>query len=248
MNERPVMPPEIAKAVIAIKKQIKSLGKDSENKFARFKYVSVDKFYEVIGPLMATNGLFTIVDEVSCAVEKRETQSDQGQIKASVWLTAQYDLTLFHESGAQYGPIHRAITVAATGPQAFGSGMSYVEKYFLRSLFKIPTGEEDADAEQQEGVPAVTIKHKERVWGGPLTRTEFKEQARKFAGALHDCLTESDLDDTLAEYEDLIKQMKTDMPDWWDGESDENGAQPFESRIKMRREQIKREDFNAGAV
>ena len=243
MGEHLIMPPEIAKAVIAVKKQIKALGKDQENKFARFKYVSVDKFYEVVGPMMAEAGLFTIVDEVSCAVEKRETQSDQGQIKASIWLTAQYDLTLFHESGAGYGPIHRAITVAATGPQAFGSGMSYVEKYFLRSLFKIPTGEEDADAESQDGVPAVTIKHKDRVWGGPLSKMDFKERTRSFAGALADCNTERDLEDTLAEYEDLIKQMKTDMPNWWTGESDANGGQPFDKRIEITRERIGRVDF-----
>ena len=243
MDERPIMPPEIAKAVIAVKKEIKALGKDQENKFARYKYVSVDKFYEVIGPLMAAVGLFVVVDESACSVEKRETQSESGQVKSGMWLTANYDLTLFHESGVQYGPIHRTITVAATGPQAFGSGMSYVEKYFLRSLFKIPTGEEDADASEQEGVPTVAIKSKDRVWGGPLNRTDFKEATRKFAGALADCNTARHLEDTLAEYGDLIKQMKTDMPGWWSGESDANGAQPFDKRIAETKQRIGQTDF-----
>lgn len=153
---RPKMPPAIAAAVIAVKKQVRQLGKDEENKFARFKYVSVDKFYEVIGQLMANAGLFVVTDEMSIATEKRETQTEQGQVKASVWITATYELFLFHESGAEYGPIHRTIMVQATGPQAFGSGMSYVEKYFLRSLFKVPTGEDDADAAPQEGVPEGT--------------------------------------------------------------------------------------------
>jgi hypothetical protein len=40
--------------------------------------------------------------------------------------------------------------------------MSYAEKYFLRSLFKVPTGEEDADAHPQEGLP----KNNEKVWSG----------------------------------------------------------------------------------
>lgn len=151
---RPRMPPEIGKAIVAVKKQVRSLGKDQENKFARFRYVSVDQFYAEIGQLMAAEGLFVVTDETSIITERRETSNDQGQVKAAVWITAAYELMLFHESGAEYGPIHRTIMVQATGPQAFGAGMSYVEKYFLRALFKVPTGEEDADASPQEGVPA----------------------------------------------------------------------------------------------
>ena len=56
---------------------------------------------------------------------------------------------LYHTSGTSYGPIHRKMMVAATGPQAFGSSQSYIEKYFLRALFKVPTGETDADADEQ---------------------------------------------------------------------------------------------------
>ena len=43
------MPPEIAKAIVAVNKKVKSLAKDEENKFARFRYTSVDAFYEAIG-------------------------------------------------------------------------------------------------------------------------------------------------------------------------------------------------------
>jgi hypothetical protein len=52
-----------------------------------------------------------------------------------------------------YGPIRRNQQVSATGPQSYGASEAYVEKYFLRNLFKIPTGELDADAEPQEGLP-----------------------------------------------------------------------------------------------
>lgn len=154
-SERIAMPPEIAKAILVVAKQIKQLGKDETNAFAKFQYVSVDKFYAVVGPMMAEAGLFTMVEEASAATDLRETQTEGGQVKKSVWLTANYEITVFHESGVQYGPVHRMITVPATGPQAFGSGMSYEEKYFLRGLFKIPTGEQDADGEEQTGVPTV---------------------------------------------------------------------------------------------
>lgn len=164
---RPKMPPEIAAAIVKVKKQVKQLGKDERNQFAKFNYVSVDKFYDVIGRMMAEAGIFVITDEVGIAAEKRETVTESGQVKSAVWITATYELALFHETGVEYGPIHRTIMVQATGPQAFGSGMSYVEKYFLRSLFKVPTGEEDADAAPQEGVPE----------GGPPARRAPPRQA-----------------------------------------------------------------------
>lgn len=148
------MPAKIAASIIKVKKQVKQLGQDGNNSFAKFRYVSVDKFYDVIGRLMADAGLFVVTDETNITAETRETQTDNGAVKRSVWITATYELYLFHETGEQYGPVHRTIMVPATGPQAFGSGMSYVEKYFLRSLFKVPTGEEDADAAEQTGVPS----------------------------------------------------------------------------------------------
>jgi hypothetical protein len=149
----PRMPPEIARAILAVAKEVQRLGKDEENKFAKFRYVSVDKFYEEIGPLMAKHGLFDFAQEVSAEIEARETTDEGGKLRRSLWLTSEYDVMLYHESGAEFGPIRRTMMVLATGPQAFGSGVSYVEKYFLRALFKVPTGEQDADAEAQEGVP-----------------------------------------------------------------------------------------------
>lgn len=153
MPLRRSMPTEIAKAIVAVSKEVRQLGKDQDNKFARFKYVSVDKFYEEIGQLMAKHGLFDVIDEIRMQADRRETTNDQGQVKAAVWITTEYDIWLYHESGAEFGPLSRSIMVQATGPQAFGSGVSYVEKYFLRSLFKVPTGEEDADAAPQEELP-----------------------------------------------------------------------------------------------
>lgn len=150
----PPMPPEIAKAIVAVNKQIKSLRKDETNKFANFKYVSVDGFYEAIGPLHAGAGIFVFTDEVETSLERRETSDDAGRVKASNWLLTKYEITIYHESGAEWGPIRREMMVAATGPQAYGIGPSYVEKYFLRGLHKVPTGDGDADSHEQTGLPA----------------------------------------------------------------------------------------------
>ena len=151
--KRPPMSPEIAKAIISVNKRVTSLGKDEENKFGHFKYTSVDAFYEAIGPLMADAGIFVFTDEVDTEIERREGTDDQGRARVTNWLITKYEIMIYHESGAEWGPIRREMMVAATGPQAYGAGQSYVEKYFLRGLFKVPTGDPDADGHPQAGLP-----------------------------------------------------------------------------------------------
>lgn len=149
----PKMPPEIAKAVIAVMKKIKQLGVDEKNAHGGYNYVSVDKFFDHVGRLMAEADLFNVVNEVSSVTERKEATDNYGKTKVSNWMTCTYEIFLFHASGAEYGPIRRTVQVAATGPQSYGSAMSFAEKYFLRGLFKIPTGEQDADQDAQLGLP-----------------------------------------------------------------------------------------------
>ena len=150
----PMMPTEIAKAVIAVMASVKKLGKEGNNTFQRYKFTSVDQFYEALGPLMASHGLMDIALERSATVEVREVADDRGTVKKSAWLTAVFDFWLFHESGASYGPITRHIQVQATGAQSYASAQSYAEKYFLRNLFKVPTGDVDeVEASNQAGLP-----------------------------------------------------------------------------------------------
>ena len=151
--EKITMPPESAKAVITVMKQIKQLGVDEKNQHGGYNYVSVDKFFDHVGRLMAEADIFDLVNEVSSNTEKKETVDSYGKVKVSNWLMCEYAIFLYHASGAQYGPITRTVQVAATGPQSYGSAMSFVEKYFLRGLFKIPTGEKDADDSAPDGLP-----------------------------------------------------------------------------------------------
>jgi ERF superfamily len=148
------MPPEIAKAVVTVMGQIKRLAKEGTNSFQRYQYTSVDQFFEAVGPLMAEACIFTLLLESTMDVEKRETTNDRGETKSAVWLLATYDIYLFHASGSSCGPIQRSIQVPASGAQSYASAMSFVEKYFLRSLFKIPTGDADADSEDKHSLPA----------------------------------------------------------------------------------------------
>lgn len=165
------MPAELAKAIIQVMGKAKAIAKDDDNAFGKYKYVSVDAFYAAIRPLMAEAGVLLVTDEVEVTTIQRPQ---------SAWLNIVYDLTLYHQSGAGYGPIRRTILVQASGPQAFGAAMSYVEKYYLRSLFRVPTGEQDADAERQDDLPAVKPpRHK-----GPFSTGDGEDDRSRSANSV----------------------------------------------------------------
>ena len=161
---RPIMPPEIAKAVVAVMGKIKPLAKEGNNTFQRYRFTSVDQFFEAVGPLMSEAGIFTVLFEGPMQIVTRESTDDRGNTKSSVWLVAQYDVWIYHESGASYGPLARSIQVLASGPQSYASAQSFIEKYFLRSLFKIPTGDDDdADAQRKEPLPPTPPKPEPKI-------------------------------------------------------------------------------------
>lgn len=143
--ERNRMPPEIAAAIVAVKKQIRQLGADERNEHARYNYVSVDKFYSIIGPLMAEAGLALLINEA-----ESEVRASEGE-KRTPWLFVRYELTFLHESGAMsLLPMSRSLAMPINGPQTYGAAQSYIEKQFLRQVFKVPTGEKDADEVAQD--------------------------------------------------------------------------------------------------
>jgi hypothetical protein len=151
----PAPPPEIAKAIVEVEGKIKRLAKDDRNKFQNYKFTSVDAFYEAVGPLMAEAKIFSFPHQVNKDVSEQSSTDDRGVSKKSMWLSMDFDIFIYHETGAAWGPFRRSMRVPASGAQAFGSSDSYVQKQYLRTLFKIPTGDaDDADHYEQRGLPA----------------------------------------------------------------------------------------------
>lgn len=141
------MPPEIAAGIVKVMKAVKQLGTDERNQHGGYNYVSTDKFMGLMRPLLAEAGLLVMMDER--AIDTKEFGKN-----GTAWLFAEYDIWLYHESGAEFGPMTRRTMVPAAGAQSFGALQSYLLKYFMRNLFQIPTGEKDADDLPQEGMPA----------------------------------------------------------------------------------------------
>lgn len=134
------MHPEIAKAIKNVAESVEGLIADQDNKYANYRFVSHDQIKAKAGKLMAKFGLIVVADEVSCEVREKS-------------LHCEYAFWIYHETGAEYGPIKRTVQVSASGAQAYGSAASYAQKYFIRDLFQIPTGEQDADNDQKHPLP-----------------------------------------------------------------------------------------------
>jgi hypothetical protein len=174
------MPPAIAAAIVAVKKQVRQLGVNERNDHGKYGYVSVDKFYATIGPMMAEAGLALLIDETESEVKEGKS--------GSPWLFVQYTLAFLHESGVVSAPMRRSLAMPINGPQTYGAAQSYIEKQFLRQVFKIPTGDKDADETAQgDDAPARGRSVPRRQEAAPApsdAAAEARQQVRELMDAI----------------------------------------------------------------
>jgi len=133
--------PETIKAIIETRTKVGNLGKAAFNPHGRYKYVSIDTYYEKVAAAAAANGLAWVANET-----KFDLLPDVG--KTGI-IRATYAVTLMHSSG-DYLPNFSSITIVhpIQGAQTVGSAMSYLDKVFMRQLFSVATGEAGADADE----------------------------------------------------------------------------------------------------
>lgn len=130
---------EVFAAITSVTKALGRVGKGAFNQHGNYRFVSIDKYYETAGVEAANAGLTWVLKEDSFDVVA--TAGPKPLIKAT------YIVDLFHSSGA-YLPGFSKLSIIhpIQGAQTVGSAMSYADKVFMRQLFKVATGEEDADS------------------------------------------------------------------------------------------------------
>jgi hypothetical protein len=144
----PPMPAEIARAISSVIQKVGVLAKNAKNAHGGYTYASVDAFYEGVAPVTAEEGL--IIYPSSIAHEYDKITTADGNLKVAV--TIEYSFTLVHvETGKNWSDPNdvKEIRLWWTGAQTFGAAESYAIKQFMRGLFKIPTGDRDADEDDQ---------------------------------------------------------------------------------------------------
>lgn len=156
------MTPNIAAAMMKIAQAVPQLGKADRNAFAKYNYVSIDKYYDSIAKLAAANGIMWQPREIQTVIEK--------EIGKDGALRITYAFDLYHESGDAIEEFSKfTILHPIQGAQTAGSALSYADKLFMRSAFKVVTGESDADASDPDD-----LKIKEKVKEQPAVKEVMK--------------------------------------------------------------------------
>lgn len=186
-------PVGVAAALAAVQSAVKKLEKSERNKHGGYNYASVDDFYDMIRDMLSENGLVIVQDTTEYCFQ--ETTSSNG--KTESWVVARFTYHLIQANGERWDNVGHNVAMARSsmGPQAFGTAESYGMKNFLRTMFKIATGENiDVDAHppgeiaprQAANSNKSTAKSNSNGSAAPKTNgsTLSKEESAKKADAL----------------------------------------------------------------
>lgn len=132
--------------VIKTASMIPSLEKGNKNEYGKYDYVSIDDYYKEVASLALKNGLGWIVREVSSEIREKS-------------ILYVYEFDLYSNTGAFIQNVSRLSVVhPVQGAQTSGSALSYAEKLFMRTLFKVRTGELDADSTDPKSLTDTSFK------------------------------------------------------------------------------------------
>lgn len=139
------MPASIVKAISAIKATVEAVKKSQKNQHGGYMFASTDDIYAAVARKMGEVGYHVHAFEEQCEIVRVEKEG-----KTVQWLHAVYSFIHATETDTWSHPKdRRTLYIQVTGPQTFQAAQSYTEKSYLRSLFKLPTGDMDLDAMPQ---------------------------------------------------------------------------------------------------
>lgn len=136
----------IVTAICRVQASLEAVKKDSRNPHGGYMFASTDAIYAEITRRLADAGLVLVtLEDGPPSIERFERDG-----KTSQWLRARYRFVLATaEATWEDSSNTRTLMIQVTGPQSFQAAQSFAEKTYLRSLFKIPTGDMDLDATAQ---------------------------------------------------------------------------------------------------
>lgn len=156
----------IVKAICEIMATVESVKKSQRNQHGGYMFASTDDIYSAVTRKMGSVGLVILTMEDSCEIVRVKKDG-----KTSQWARLTFSFVLATQDGTWSDPnSRRTLYVQVTGAQTFQAANSYAEKAFLRSLFKIPTGDHDLDSmpqgENEEDMIALTAPAKRKSSSG----------------------------------------------------------------------------------
>lgn len=155
------MPASIVKAISAIKATVEAVRKSQKNQHGGYMFASTDDIYAAVSRKMGEVGYHVHGLEEKCEIVRIEKDG-----KTVQWLHAVFSFMHATETDTWSHPSdRRTLYIQITGPQTFQAAQSYAEKAYLRSLFKLPTGDMDLDS-----MPQADTEEDQRALVAPAKR------------------------------------------------------------------------------
>lgn len=137
------IPGSIVKAIAAVQSHVDAIAKKNVNQFGKYKYVSADDIYAHLTNKLAEIGLVILPIEIT-PVETKMVETSKGPKQHAKF---HYGFVLCVGDDTYFDPrLSRSMFIEVTGSQTYQAAESYLQKTFLRGLFKIPTGDLDLDS------------------------------------------------------------------------------------------------------
>lgn len=144
------VPGSIVKAICSVQTTMEAVKKTQRNAHGGYHFASTDDIYAALTRRMGEVGLAVLSLEDHCEVKRFEVKDKSGEVKTQQWVHLEYSFVLATADATWSDKRNRrTLYIQVTGPQTFQSAQSYAEKSYLRSLFKIPTGDMDLDSVAQ---------------------------------------------------------------------------------------------------
>lgn len=138
------IPSSIVVAVCKVQAALQAVEKSHRNTHGGYDFASTDDIYAMLTRKMGEAGLMIL------CLEEREPEIirlEGKDGKTVQWGKFRFSFVLATQDATWTDPrSKRTLFIQITGAQTFQAAQSYCEKSYLRSLFKIPTGDQDLDA------------------------------------------------------------------------------------------------------
>lgn len=138
----------IFKKIPAIGLEIEAIAKDRHNRSQDFNFRGIDDFYNMLSPLLAKHGVFTVPKVIKESREIRSSKSG-GQLNYAI-LDMEYN---FYSEDGSFITARVIGEGMDSGDKASNKAMAIAHKYALMQVFAVPTEDlSDPDYESHETV------------------------------------------------------------------------------------------------
>lgn len=211
------VPPSIVAAVCKIMCAVESVRKSQKNQHGGYMFASTDDIYAALTHKMGEVGLILITREDSCEIVRVEKEKN-GNKETSQWARITFSFVLATEQGTWAdAAARRTLYIQVTGAQTFQAAQSYAEKSYLRSLFKLPTGDMDLD-----GMPQAETEEQQTALAGNVTKRKSSSSAKKdgtdkLFNEIRQKIIDAPSRDFLIQVRTLYAEEWAAMPERWNG-------------------------------